>query len=100
MAMDYEIHPEEWQTTIDNVTTAKQEMEDSAEEMRNIIKASLVGAGMTGEVADQLAEAYDREVLSSARQFADTVEQQIQTNKDNLEKYNTMQEEASSIASR
>ena len=98
--MDYEIHPEEWQTTIDNVTTAKQEMEDSAEEMRNIIKASLVGAGMTGEVADQLAEAYDREVLSSARQFADTVEQQIQTNKDNLEKYNTMQEEASSIASR
>ena len=100
MAVDFDIHPEDWQRTVDNITTAKQDMEDASEEMRNIVRNSLVGAGLSGEVADQLAEAYDREVLSSSRKFADIVQQQIDTNKDSLQSYNTMQDEASAIANR
>lgn len=100
MALDYQVDPESMRSTIDGIKTANQEISASSEDLRNIIKNSLVGGGMDGEVAEQLAEAYDREVLSAAREFGDTVQNQVQVNEDNLSRYETMQEESSAIAGR
>ena len=100
MAVDYKIDPEAWRATNDTVKAANQEMAIASEDLRNIIKNTLRGAGMEGEVADTLADAYDREVLSEARKFGESVEQQVSINSENLERYNAMQEASAAIADR
>lgn len=74
-----------WEETISTLQSASADMKDFADEMKEIVKQSLLQAGMTGDTAEALSETYDAQVLSSVRIFEERVDEFIAQNQANKE---------------
>ncbi len=95
---DFAFKTDEWGQTISNLTEANKAMNDTADEMRETVRNALLQAGLSGETAEALAEQYDREILSSVRQFDNDMKDYIAVNQKNLDAAEQMSQETNRIA--
>lgn len=96
---DFSFVTDDWDSTITTLTDASTAMNDIADRMKDVVKNSLLVAGLSGDTANLLADKYDEEVLKSVRQFSDILNDYIEVNQKNLSAANEMSEAASRIAS-
>jgi methyl-accepting chemotaxis protein len=96
---DFSFVTDDWDSTITTLTDAATAMNDIADRMKDVVKNSLLVAGLSGDTANLLADKYDEEVLKSVRQFSDILNDYIEVNQKNLSAANEMSEAASRIAS-
>lgn len=89
---DFGFNSEIWAETISTLESALSDMREFADEMKKIVKESLLSAGLSGDTAEALSETYDVEVLSSVRDFEAKVDEfitQNQNNKDDADELNS-----------
>ena len=96
---DFSFKTDEWDSTITTLVDASNAMNEIADRMKEVVKNSLIGAGLSGDTANVLSEKYDDEVLRSVRQFSDILNDYIEVNQKNLTAANEMSEAANRIAS-
>lgn len=80
---DFGMNTEAWGEVNGVLKTALDAIKDFADEMRNIVKQSLLQGGLNGDVAEQLAETYDIQVLSSYRTLENKFDEFIGQNEAN-----------------
>lgn len=95
---DFAFRTDDWEQTISVLQEANKAMNDTADEMRETVKNTLLQAGLSGETAEALAEQYDREILSSVREFDNDMQEYINVNQKNLTAAQQMSDETKRIA--
>lgn len=80
---DFSFETSNWGESIGALTSAHNDINEFADEMKDIVKQSLLQAGLSGDTAESLSETYDAEVLSSVRELDTNIQNFISQNQDN-----------------
>lgn len=70
----------EMETTISNLETQRNEMNDQMEQIKSSLRDQLLQTGMSGSVADALLETFQKEVVEPAEQYLETAMNYITEN--------------------
>ncbi len=96
---DFSFISDEWESANTALVDAANAMSDIADRMKDVVKNALLSAGLEGDTATLLSEKYDEEVLTSVRQFSDTLDEYNGINQKNFADANAMAERVNDIAS-